>query len=87
MSAQDPACQLLARQQDHYAALWVVGPPTDSWLVDRSTGVVSGDHDVLAEWATKGKQATTPFDIAADDGLGKEIVLFWPKPTNWAFGG
>lgn len=79
MSAQDPACQLLARQQDHYAALWVVGPPMDSWLVDRSTGVVSGDHDVLAEWATKGKQATTPFDIAADDGLGKEIVLFWPK--------
>ncbi|MDQ7727351.1 methyltransferase [Halomonas sp. SpR8] len=83
MSAQDPACQLLARQQDNYDALWVVGPPIDSWLVDRSAGVVSGDHDVLIEWATKGKQVRTPFDIATDDALGngqdKDIVLFWPK--------
>ena len=79
MSAQAPACQLLERQQDNYAALWVIGPPVDSWLSDRSTGVISGDHEVLAEWAAKGKQACNPFDVAKGEPLGKEIVLFWPK--------
>ncbi|MCH4810095.1 methyltransferase [Vreelandella neptunia] len=79
MSAQAPACQLLERQQDNYAALWVIGPPMDSWLSDRSNGVVSGDHEVLAEWAAKGKQASSPFDVAKGEPLGKEVVLFWPK--------
>jgi 16S rRNA (guanine1207-N2)-methyltransferase len=79
MSAQVPACQLLERQQDNYAALWVVGPPVDSWLIDQSTGVVSGDHAVLGEWNAKGKQVRAPFDLAAGEPLGKEIVLFWPK--------
>ncbi|GEN27668.1 ribosomal RNA small subunit methyltransferase C [Halovibrio variabilis] len=77
--AQTPACQLLARQQDQYAALWVIGPPIDSWLIDQSTGVVSGDQDVLDAWIAKGKPALTPFDLAAGEALGKEIVLFWPK--------
>jgi 16S rRNA (guanine1207-N2)-methyltransferase len=79
MSAQAPACQLLARQKDHYASLWVVGPPVDGWLIDQSEGVVSGDFDVLREWRAKGKQARTPFDLTGDKPLGKEIVLFWPK--------
>lgn len=79
MSAQDPACQLLARQRDDYAALWVVGPPLDSWLVDQSTGVVSGDFEALNEWSAKSKQARTPFDLAEGELMDKEIVLFWPK--------
>ncbi|MBT2787385.1 MULTISPECIES: methyltransferase [unclassified Halomonas] len=79
MSAQAPACQLLERQKDNYASLWVVGPPVDSWLIDQSTGVVSGDFDALHEWQANGKQARTPFDLAADEPFGKEVVLFWPK--------
>ncbi|WP_339933842.1 methyltransferase [Vreelandella glaciei] len=79
MSAQAPACQLLERQRDKYAALWVVGPPVDSWLIDQSAGVLSGDFAVLNEWKAKGKQARTPFDLAAGEPLGKEVVLFWPK--------
>ena len=79
MSAQAPACQLLERQRDKYTALWVVGPPVDSWLIDQSAGVLSGDFAVLNEWKAKGKQARTPFDLAADEPLGKEVVLFWPK--------
>lgn len=79
MSAQSPACQLLERQQDNYTALWVIGPPMDSWLSDRATGVISGDHEVLAEWTAKGKQAYSPFDVAKGEPLGKEVVLFWPK--------
>lgn len=79
MSAQVPACQLLERQKDKYAALWAVGPPIDSWLIDQSAGVVSGDHTVLGEWSAKGKQARTPFGLPACEPLGKEIVLFWPK--------
>lgn len=79
MSAQAPACQLLERQRDKYAALWVVSPPVDSWLIDQSAGVLSGDFAVLNEWKAKGKQARTPFDLAAGEPLGKEVVLFWPK--------
>ncbi|OJA04003.1 methyltransferase [Halomonas sp. QHL1] len=79
MSSQAPACQLLERQKDNYTALWVVGPPVDSWLIEQSTGVISGDFDVLGEWQAKGKQARTPFDLAAGEPFGKEIVLFWPK--------
>lgn len=79
MSAQLPACQLLERQNDNYTALWAVGPPVDSWLIDQSAGVVSGDHAALLEWQAKGKQARTPFDLAKGEPLGKEIVLFWPK--------
>ena len=79
MSAQAPACQLLERQKDHYASLWVVGPPIDGWLIDQSTGVVSGDADVLQAWQAKGKQARTPFELAAGEPFGQEIVLFWPK--------
>ncbi|WP_035578154.1 methyltransferase [Halomonas sp. TG39a] len=79
MSAQAPACQLLERQNDTYTALWAIGPPTDSWLIDQSMGVISGDLDVLREWQAKGKQARTPFDLAAGEPLSKEIVLFWPK--------
>ena len=79
MSAQSPACQLLERQKDNYVALWVIGPPVDSWLIDQSTGVVSGDFDVLREWQAQGKQARTPFNLAVDESFGKEMVLFWPK--------
>ncbi|MEH6641285.1 methyltransferase [Vreelandella glaciei] len=79
MSAQAPACQLLERQRDKYAALWAVSPPVDSWLIDQSAGVLSGDFAVLNEWKAKGKQARTPFDLAAGEPLGKEVVLFWPK--------
>nr|WP_298059601.1 methyltransferase [uncultured Halomonas sp.] len=89
MSAQAPACQLLERQQDNYSALWAIAPPIDSWLIDQSAGVVSGDHSVLEAWQAKGKQARTPFDGAAGEPFGKEpckepckeieIVLFWPK--------
>ena len=79
MSARHPTCQLLERQNDNYAALWVVGPPIDSWLIEQSTGVVSGDFDALREWQAKGKQARTPFELATKEPLGKEIVLFWPK--------
>ena len=79
MSAQYPACQLLARQRDDYTALWVVGPPLDSWLVDQSAGVVSGDFETLNEWSAKSKQARTPFDLAEGELMDKEIVLFWPK--------
>lgn len=79
MSAQSPACQLLERQKDTYAELWAIGPPVDSWLIDQSSGVVSGDFDVLREWLAKGKQARTPFDLAAGEPFGKEVVLFWPK--------
>ena len=79
MSAQAPACQLLERQKDNYVALWVIGPPVDSWLIDQSSGVVSGDFDVLREWQAKGKQARTPFDLAVGEPFGKEVVLFWPK--------
>ncbi|TVU87826.1 methyltransferase [Vreelandella titanicae] len=79
MSAQAPACQLLERQNDTYTALWAIGPPTDSWLIDQSMGVISGDLDALREWQAKGKHALTPFDLAAGEPLSKEIVLFWPK--------
>ncbi|MGO2240484.1 MAG: methyltransferase [Halomonas sp.] len=79
MSARVPACQLLERQQDSYAALWVIDPPLDSWLVDQSEGVVSGNQGVLNEWAAKGKQAHNPFERAVGEPLGKEVVLFWPK--------
>ncbi|MCA8864913.1 MULTISPECIES: methyltransferase [unclassified Halomonas] len=79
MSAQAPACQLLERQKDHYASLWVIGPPVDGWLIDQTVGVVSGDFDVLREWQAKGKQARTPFDLTGDKPFGKELVLFWPK--------
>lgn len=79
MSARAPACQLLERQQDNYADLWVVGPPVDSWLINQSAGVVSGDYKVLSEWGAKGKQARNPFDSDASGSFGKEVVLFWPK--------
>lgn len=79
MSAQAPACQLLQRQRDNYAALWVVGPPIDSWLIEQSAGVVSGDHKALSEWKSKGKQARNPFELSEGESLGKEVVLFWPK--------
>lgn len=79
MSAYAPACQLLERQQDNYAALWVVGPPIDSWLIDQSQGVISGDYKVLGEWSAKGKQGINPFDREASKSFGKEVVLFWPK--------
>ncbi|TVP49618.1 MAG: methyltransferase domain-containing protein [Halomonas sp.] len=79
MSAYAPACQLLERQQDSYADLWVVGPPIDSWLIDQSAGVVSGDYKVLDEWRAKGKQARNPFDSDASGPFGNEVVLFWPK--------
>ncbi|SDN18097.1 methyltransferase [Vreelandella arcis] len=79
MSAQTPACQLLERQKDNVTGLWVVGPPIDSWLIDQSAGVVSGDCDALREWQAKGKQSRTPFELADGDLQGKKIVLFWPK--------
>lgn len=79
MSAQAPACRLLERQKDNYVALWVIGPPVDSWLIDQSTGVVSGDFGALREWQAKGKQARAPFDLEVGETFGKELVLFWPK--------
>lgn len=79
MSAKVPACQLLERQKDNYAALWVVGPPMDGWLIEQSVGAVSGNHGVLSEWAAKGKHAINPFEMAVGEPLGKEVVLFWPK--------
>lgn len=79
MSARAPACQLLERQQDNYAELWVVGPPVDSWLINQSAGVVSGDYKVLSEWDAKDKQSRHPFDSDASGSLGNEVVLFWPK--------
>ncbi|BBI50000.1 hypothetical protein HORIV_24210 [Vreelandella olivaria] len=74
-----PSVPAVRAPKDNYAALWAIGPPVDSWLIDHSTGVVSGDLDALREWQVKGKQARTPFDLAPGEPFGKEIVLFWPK--------
>ena len=59
MSARVPACQLLERQQDNYAALWVIDPPMDSWLVDQSAGVVSGNQGAPTSGPPKASKPTT----------------------------
>ncbi|MCC5903142.1 MAG: class I SAM-dependent methyltransferase [Halomonas sp.] len=78
MSAQSPACQLLERFYGQTAHLWPIAPPTDSWLQDHATAMISGDMALRQQWLASGKATASPFEapITQQDG---QVVLFWPK--------
>lgn len=77
MTAETPACQLLARQDVDYRGYWWVAPPCDAWLESQQGISISADATLIAAWRERGLAAHSPFAALPSHPPG--AVLFWPK--------
>jgi 16S rRNA (guanine1207-N2)-methyltransferase len=77
MTAETPACKLLARQDAGHRGSWWVAPPADGWLEEQQGTLISADATLIAAWRERGLAAYSPF--AAPPAHPPGAVLFWPK--------